>query len=125
MERAGIRNMDAYLRKMAIDGYHINLDLTDVRKMVALLHRCAGNVKQIIKYVNETRSIYAEDLKDLRWRYDLLWEAVNKILKGLAKIKGTGIAIRERTSRGRICRDFIRRNNPDNSSFSVWRYSRG
>ena len=86
MERAGIRSMGAYLRKMAIDGYHVNLDLTDVRKMVALLHRCSGNVNQIAKRANETRSIYAEDLKDLRQQYDLLWDAVNEILRGLAKI---------------------------------------
>ena len=87
MEAAGIRNFSAFARKMLIDGYHINLDLTDVHEMVVLLHRCSSNVNQIAKRANETRNIYAEDLADLRRQYDLLWEAANKILAGLAKIK--------------------------------------
>lgn len=87
MAAAGIRNFSAFARKMLIDGYHINLDLSDVKEMVVLLHRCSSNVNQIAKRANETRNIYAEDLADLRRQYDLLWEAANKILAGLAKIK--------------------------------------
>ena len=87
MEAAGVSNFSAFARKMLIDGYHINIDLSDVRKMVVLLHRCSTNVNQIAKRANETRNIYAEDLADLRNQYDLLWDAVNKILEGLAKIK--------------------------------------
>lgn len=87
MEAAGIRNFSAFARKMLIDGYHVNLDLSDVREMVVLLRRCSTNVNQIAKRANETRNIYAEDLADLRRQYDTLWEAANKILMGLAKIK--------------------------------------
>ena len=87
MVAAGISGFGAFARKMLIDGYHINLDLTDVREMVVLLHRCSSNINQIAKRANETRNIYAEDLADLSRQYDLLWEAANKILAGLAKIK--------------------------------------
>lgn len=45
------------------------------------------NINQIAKRVNETQSIYAADVEDLRRKYDGLWDAVNKILTGLAKIK--------------------------------------
>ena len=47
----------------------------------------AHTVNQIAKRANETRSIYAEDVEDLRGQYATLWEAANKILIGLAKIK--------------------------------------
>lgn len=87
MAAAGIRNFSAFARKMLIDGYHINLDLSDVREMVVLLRRCSVNINQIAKRTNETRSIYAEDVADLRSQYDSLWDAANKILAGLAKIK--------------------------------------
>ena len=87
MEATGITNFGAFARKMMIDGYHINIDLTDVRAMVVLLRRCSVNINQIAKRANETRSIYAEDVNDLYRQYDLLWEAANKILAGLAKIK--------------------------------------
>ena len=86
MATAGITGMGAYLRKMAIDGYHVNIDLSDVREMVSLLRRCSNNINQIAKRTNETRNIYAADVEALRRQYDSLWEAANKILIGLAKI---------------------------------------
>ena len=46
MASSGIINLSAYLRKMAIDGYHVNLDLTDVRELVSLLRRCSNNLKE-------------------------------------------------------------------------------
>ena len=84
---SGIVSFGAFARKMLIDGYHVNIDLSDVREMVSLLRRCSLNINQIAKRTNETRNIYAEDVADLRRQYDLLWEAANKILTGLAKIK--------------------------------------
>ena len=87
MASLGITGMGAYMRKMAIDGYHINLDLTDVREMVRQLRSVSNNMNQIAKRVNETNNIYAADIEDLRQRYDSLWDAANGILQGLAKIK--------------------------------------
>jgi hypothetical protein len=87
MERAGVTGFGAFARKMLIDGYHINVDLSDVRELVSLLRRCSNNLNQIAKRANETRSIYEADIEDLRRRYDTLWEAANGILAGLAKIK--------------------------------------
>ena len=87
MAATGISGFGAFARKMMIDGYHVNIDLTDVREMVVLLRRCSNNINQIAKRANETRSVYAEDVNDLQRQYDSLWEAAKKILAGLAKIK--------------------------------------
>lgn len=87
MELAGIRNREAYLRKMAIDGMVIRLDLSDVREMVRLLRNATNNINQIAKRANETRNIYAADLEDLQVRYDELWNQANNILRGLADIR--------------------------------------
>ncbi len=87
MAATGITGFGAFARKMLIDGYHVNIDLSDVREMVSLLRRCSLNINQIAKRANETRNIYAGDVEDLRRQYDLLWDAANKILTGLAKIK--------------------------------------
>ncbi|MDR1669001.1 MAG: plasmid mobilization relaxosome protein MobC [Oscillospiraceae bacterium] len=87
MESLGVTSLGAYMRKMAIDGYHINIDLSDVRELVSLLRRCSNNLNQIAKRANETRSIHVADIADLRRQYDTLWEAANGILAGLAKIK--------------------------------------
>jgi hypothetical protein len=87
MADAGITSLGAYFRKMAIDGYHINVDLSDVRELVSILRRCSNNLNQYVKRAHETRSIYAADIEDVRQQYDTLWEAAKGILAGLAKIK--------------------------------------
>jgi len=87
MAEIGVTSMGAYARKMMLDGYHITLDLSDVREMVRLLNITANNVNQIAKRVNETRNFYAADMDDLRRQYGELWAVANKILTGLTKIK--------------------------------------
>jgi hypothetical protein len=87
MARTGIVSMGAFLRKMAIDGYHVNIDLTDVHEMVRLLSNATNNISQIAKRATETSNIYADDIEELRRQYDSLWDSANKILAGLAKIK--------------------------------------
>lgn len=86
MEQAGVRSLRAYLLKMAVDGYVVNLDLSDVREMVSLLRRCSNNLNQIARRANETRNIYAADIQDLREHYDRLWEQASRILRGLARL---------------------------------------
>ena len=85
-EKMGTRNLGAYLRKMAVDGYIVQLDLGSVKELVSLLRGATNNLNQIAKRANETRSIYAADVEDMRERYAELWEAANKILLELAKI---------------------------------------
>ena len=87
MAATGITSFGAFARKMLIDGYHVNIDLSDVREMVTLLRRCSANINQIARRANETRSIYAQDVQDLREQYGALWEVANKILTGLSKIR--------------------------------------
>lgn len=87
MEQAGTRNMGAYLRKMAIDGVVVKLDLTDVRQLVKLLRNATDNLNQIARRANSTGSIYAEDVEDLQAHYDKLWDAAKQVLAGLAKIQ--------------------------------------
>jgi hypothetical protein len=86
MKLANIRGKEAYLRKMALDGYVVRLDLTDVRRMVFLLQNATNNLNQIAKRANETRSVYESDIRDLQANYDRLWEQSEAILRSLAKM---------------------------------------
>ncbi len=85
MAQLGTINMGAYLRKMAIDGYAIHLDLSDVRELVSLLRRCSNNLNQYTKRAHETGSIYAADIEDLSRKLDGIWSEARKILIALAK----------------------------------------
>lgn len=81
MEQAGIRDTNAYLLKMAIDGYVIYADMSDVKELVALLRRSGANVNQIARRANEMHSIYAEDVADLERHYGTLLDGLNRLLK--------------------------------------------
>ena len=87
MAEVGIINRSAYVRKMALDGYCVNLDLTDMKEMVSLLRRCSNNLNQYAKRANETGSIYAEDIQDLQARQNENWEIAKEILARLATIQ--------------------------------------
>ena len=65
MDELGIRSMGAYLRKMALDGYCIRLDLQDVKALVSLLRICSNNLNQYAKRANETGSIYRAGIEDI------------------------------------------------------------
>lgn len=86
MAQTGISNLSAYLRKMAVDGYIIYLDMTNIQEMTKLLRICSNNLNQYARRANETGSVYAADVEDLRARLDDLWDAANKLLCGLANI---------------------------------------
>ncbi len=66
MEQAGIRNKRAYLRKMAVDGYIVHVDMESVKELIRIVRPIAGNVNQIARRVNESGNLYGEDLDDLR-----------------------------------------------------------
>lgn len=86
MAELGTTNTGAYLRKMAIDGYIVKLDLSGINELVTLLRSSTNNLNQIARRANETRSIYEADVEDIRHRYNELWDTVNKILLELAEI---------------------------------------
>lgn len=87
MEELGIRSMGAYLRKMALDGYCINLDLQDVKELVSLLRRCSNNLNQYAKRANETGNIYESDIKDLQERLEEIWTDMKEVLVRLSSIQ--------------------------------------
>ena len=86
MTAAGIRNREAYMRKMILDGYIVRLDFSDVRELSRLLRNATNNLNQVAKRANETHSIYAADIKDLQDNYEKLWVSAESIMKKLANM---------------------------------------
>lgn len=87
MSQLGTDNLSAYLRKMALDGYIVNLDLPELKEMVSLLRRSSNNLNQLTKRVHITGRIYDADLESLKQEYEKLWEAAGLILSKLSAIK--------------------------------------
>ena len=86
MNLAQISNREAYLRKMACDGYVVRIDFADLRELVRLLSSSTNSLNQIAKRTNETRSIYAEDIKDLQDNYEKIRHSAESIMKKFAKL---------------------------------------
>ena len=85
MKEAGITNAGAYVRKMSLNGYVLNVDLAPVRELVSLQRRCAANLNQVAIHAN-TYGVYPQEIAALQKDYAALWEQVNGVLKQLADV---------------------------------------
>ena len=78
MAQLGTKDMGAYLRKMAIDGYIIKVDYTQQKKLAAAVSRVASNINQICRLINSTGSLYAEDVAELKERQAEIWSLLKE-----------------------------------------------
>ncbi len=85
MEEAGTQNLSAYIRKMALNGYVLNVDLSPVRELVSLQRRCAANLNQVAIHAN-TYGVYPSEITALQKDYAELWGRVSDVLKQLAAV---------------------------------------
>ena len=86
MAQLGTSNREAYLRKMALDGYVVKLELPELKELVSLMRYSSNNLNQLTRRVHETGRIYDADLEDIAQRQDQLWAGVREILTQLAKL---------------------------------------
>ena len=73
MKQVPTSNMEAYLRKMAIDGYIIHVDHSDIKKMTAELQKIGVNINQIAKRANATGNVYQEDIEEIKGALKEIW----------------------------------------------------
>ena len=86
MAQLSTSNREAYLRKMALDGYVVRLELPELKELVSLMRRSSNNLNQLTRRVHETGRIYDADLEDISQRQEALWDGVHRILTQLAKL---------------------------------------
>jgi len=105
MRAANTQNREPYLRKMSLDGYILRLDLSDIQTLVSLLRSSSNNLNQIARRVNETNSIYEEDISDLQANYERLWCKAEDIMRKLSEIcrREIGGTVQEKNG----CADFL------------------
>ena len=78
MAQLGTKNMGAYLRKMAIDGYIIKMDYTQQKKLAAAVSRVASNINQICRRINSSGHLYTEDVAELKERQAEIWSLLKE-----------------------------------------------
>ena len=87
MAQAGMTNLSAYLRRIAIDGMIVRLELPELKEMVSLLRYASNNINQIARRMNESGRVYGTDLEQVVQNQEQLWNMANGILVKLAGIK--------------------------------------
>ena len=80
MKLVPTRNMEAYLRKMAIDGYIIQIDHADIKAMTAEIQKIGVNINQITRRVNATGSVYQEDIEEIKGVLAEIWRVPRESL---------------------------------------------
>ena len=83
MAEMGIHSKSAYLRKMALDGYCVKLDLQDVKELVSLLRRCSNNLNQYTHEAHLSGYLYPQDVEALRRQLEELTDLARQILSQL------------------------------------------
>ncbi len=87
MAQAGMTNLSAYLRRIAIDGMIVRLELPELKEMVSLLRYASNNINQIARRMNESGRVYDTDLEQVVQNQEQLWDMANGMLVKLAGIK--------------------------------------
>jgi len=82
----GTTNREAYLRKIAIDGYIVKLDLPELKELISLMRRTSNNVNQIARRLNESGRIYDVDVADIQAQQEQLWQGLRALLMKINSI---------------------------------------
>ena len=87
MAQMGTTNREAYMRKMAIDGYVVRLELPELKEYVALQRVYSKRFNEIAKRVNETDRLYPTDVAEMKEMVGKLKEQMNLVLAEVNKLK--------------------------------------
>lgn len=86
MEAAGGVNQGAYIRKMILDGYIVNLDIPELKEIIRLLGPIGNNVNQMARKVNAGGSIYKEDIEEIITKLEQVYKMLIRVMRGLGNI---------------------------------------
>ena len=87
MALSGGTNLSAFLRKLAIDGMVIKLDMPEIQEMLLLLRRANANINQIARHLHDTGRIYDTDLEERLGFQKETTARLNDILTKLSTLK--------------------------------------
>ena len=87
MQEFGTTNREAYLRKIAIDGMIVKLEVQELKEIVSLMRRTSNNVNQIARRLNETGRIYEVDITDVQKQQEQLWNTLNRLMTQISGIR--------------------------------------
>ena len=85
MDEAGVTNAGAFVRRMALNGHILHVDLSPVKELVSLQRRCSNNLNQVAIHAN-TYGVYQSEITALQKDYEKMWGRVSDVLKYLTAV---------------------------------------
>ncbi len=76
---ANVTNRGAYLRKMAIDGFVVNVDTSDLKAVVNEMNAIGRNINQIVRTAN-SYGISQQDIDVLKVKVNEIWQLLRYTL---------------------------------------------
>ena len=86
MEAAGGVNQGAYIRKMILDGYIVNLDIPELKEIIRLLAITSNNVNQMARQLHITGNIYQQEIAEVQTHLEQNYKMLRKLIIKLSKI---------------------------------------
>lgn len=87
MEKLGTSNLSAYLRKMAITGLIIRLDIPELKQIVSLMRRTSANINQMAKHINQGDPVAVRQIDGLHEQQEEIWSSVRGVLQQLSTLQ--------------------------------------
>ena len=86
MKAAGGVNQGAYIRKMILDGYIVNLDIPELKEIIRLLSITSNNVNQMARRLNAEGSIYQQDIAEVEAQLEQNYKMLRRLITKLGRI---------------------------------------
>ena len=87
MKEAHTDNREGFIRKMALDGFILEIDEAPLKEMNRLLRSISNNFNQVARRANSTGSIYETDLTDMAQKLNRLWDMQTRLMEKILQTK--------------------------------------
>ena len=87
IQQSGIKNREAFMRKMLFEGYVLSLELPELKEILRLTRYTSNNVNQIARHAHETGRYYIEDIEQMVRNQEAIQDALKEVLNRLAALE--------------------------------------
>ena len=87
IQQSGIKNREAFMRKMLLEGYVLSLELPELKEILRLTRYTSNNVNQIARHAHETGRYYIEDIEQMVRNQVAIQDALKEVLNRLAALE--------------------------------------
>ena len=87
IQQSGLKNREAFMRKMLLEGYVLSLELPELKEILRLTRYTGNNVNQIARHAHETGRYYIEDIEQMVRNQEAIQDALKEVLNRLSALE--------------------------------------